>query len=239
MHVTRYKPLDTRVHRALGGSSRVQMLRVLREQARAMTVAEVAEQVGLHPNTVRQHLDHLVDVQLATREQERLGRPGRPHRVYAATPPESGPEGLGGGDSYRLLAGVLARHFEEVLPEPTAAAAAVGRAWGRRLTPATQQAERPDARQATGHVVQLLDGLGFSPRSDDTGQTIELHRCPFLQIAEEHPTAVCGVHLGLMQGAFTQLNSPVQVSRLDPFVAPGLCLAHLRPVPSQPERKPS
>lgn len=42
------------------------MLEVLRADGFPLDIAEIATRVGLHPNTVRLHLDHLVDAGLAT-----------------------------------------------------------------------------------------------------------------------------------------------------------------------------
>ena len=38
---------------------------------------------------------------------------------------------------------------------------------------------------------------------------------------------MCSVHLGLMQGAMQTWESPLTVDRLEPFVPPDLCVAHL------------
>ena len=58
---------------------------------------------------------------------------------------------------------------------------------------------------------------------------IELHACPFRDVALEHSEVVCGVHLGLIQGALDQMHTSPFTVRLEPFVSPGLCLAHLAP----------
>ena len=50
---------------------------------------------------------------------------------------------------------------------------------------------------------------------------------PFLELAEGYEQLVCRVHLGLMQGALTELGAPVTASRLEPFAEPDACLAHL------------
>jgi hypothetical protein len=36
-----------------------------------------------------------------------------------------------------------------------------------------------------------------------------------------------------MQGALTAMRAPVTVDRLDPFVEPDLCVAHLAPAPTR------
>ncbi len=43
---------------------------------------------------------------------------------------------------------------------------------------------------------------------------------------------VCSIHLGLIQGLLAELGAPVKAERLDPFVEPGLCIAHLSPTTS-------
>jgi predicted ArsR family transcriptional regulator len=49
-------------------------------------VAALAAATGLHPNTVRKHLATLVRVGLVVSGTDRVGRPGRPGRVYAPAP---------------------------------------------------------------------------------------------------------------------------------------------------------
>src|SRR5680860_116471 len=77
-------PVDPARHRVLAGVSRVQVLEVLRAQTAPLAVVVVADRVGLHPNTVRLHLDQLVEAGLVAREPEPRDRPGRPRLVYVA-----------------------------------------------------------------------------------------------------------------------------------------------------------
>ena len=223
-------PVDPARHRVLAGVSRVQVLEVLRAQTAPLAVVVVADRVGLHPNTVRLHLDQLVEAGLVAREPEPRDRPGRPRLVYVATPSTGGPDGGdhegAGRDGYRLLAEILASHLEGTTSHGAAEATAAGRSWGRMVS-AEPTSTPVSARQATDHLVQLLDELGFAPRTTGPTDPIELHRCPFRQVAEKHSPVVCGVHLGLMQGALDELASPVRATGLEPFVTPGLCLAHL------------
>jgi predicted ArsR family transcriptional regulator len=85
------------------------------------------------------------------------------------------------------------------------------------------------AEQAIAHLMDVLDELGFAPerRVSNGQQQVGLRHCPFLELAENRSSVVCPVHLGLMQGAMETWGAPVSVDRLDPFVEPDLCLAHL------------
>lgn len=79
--------------------------------------------------------------------------------------------------------------------------------------------------------MDLLAELGFEPEPADgrRAREIRLRHCPFQNLAEEHGEVTCALHLGLMQGALRDLQAPVTVDRLEPFVEPDLCVAHLAP----------
>jgi predicted ArsR family transcriptional regulator len=135
----------------------------------------------------------------------------------------------GGTRHYRLLAEILTTGLAAE-PNPAATAQAAGRAWGERLEPPTQKA--PSAEEAIEHLVGTLDELGFAPerRASKGWQQVGLRHCPFLELAETRAGVVCPIHLGLMQGALQTWAAPVTVERLEAFVEPDLCLAHVGPV---------
>lgn len=236
------EPIDPRAHRVLAGASRVRVLEHLRGRAAAATATEIGEHLGLHPNTVRLHLEQLTEAGLVTRTAQQRTGPGRPRWLYSARPVAPDPE----AESFRTLAGLLAGQLEATSDRPGDEAAAAGRAWGRTLV---GPREGTDPAAATADLVRLMDRLGFAPAQPDADGPVELHRCPFGEVAEQHSGVVCGVHLGLMQGALEALGAPLEATRLEPFVAPGLCLAHLTPpsgvggrgkrVPRTPHRQPT
>ncbi|WP_330342044.1 helix-turn-helix domain-containing protein [Streptomyces sp. NBC_00557] len=73
--------LQDPVGSSAGGESRTRVLDVLRAAPDGAGVRDIAEQTGLHPNTVRFHLDALVKEGLAESRTEGRGRPGRPRPV--------------------------------------------------------------------------------------------------------------------------------------------------------------
>jgi predicted ArsR family transcriptional regulator len=203
---------------------RREVLRVLRASPDPMSIAAIADMLGVHPNTVRFHLDGLAgDGQVEQVEPGRAG-PGRPPLMFAAVRQMD----RGGTRHYRLLAEILVTALAAER-DPPAKALAAGRAWGQRLEPLPGDAK--SAKMAIDHLVAVLDDLGFAPerRRTDGNQQIGLRHCPFLEIAENRSSVVCPVHLGLMQGAVQAWGAPVVVQRLDAFVEPDLCLAHLGP----------
>jgi predicted ArsR family transcriptional regulator len=130
-----------------------------------------------------------------------------------------------GPREYQVLSEILISHLAGE-PDADAKAQAAGRAWGRRLE-RPHTAPRPlGTQESSEHLVELLGELGFAPeRGDD--EMIGLRHCPFLDLVESQRSVVCPIHLGLMQGALENWDAPVTVDRLDAFVEPDLCLAHL------------
>jgi predicted ArsR family transcriptional regulator len=221
------------------GDSRARVLGVLQDANAPLGVAEVAERVGLHTNTARFHLDGLVDAGLAVRSSEARDQPGRPRSLYAASA-NSAPVGR---RSYRLLAEILTSYLASQNKRPDDAALAAGTEWGRFLATPPGPFRQVSAAEATEQLIDVLDDVGFAPQSTAARrgrQQVVLHHCPFREAAEEHRDVVCSVHLGLMRGLLDEIDAPVQVQRLDPFVEPDIkCVTHLvsRRRPGAPARR--
>jgi len=139
----------------------------------------------------------------------------------------------GGTRHYRILAEILITALAAER-NPRAKAVAAGRAWARELDSGLESlpAGVVGAEEAIDKLVAALDELGFAPerRNSNGEQQVGLRHCPFLELAETGASVVCPIHLGLMQGALETWAAPVSVDRLDVFVEPDLCLAHITPV---------
>lgn len=218
---------DVRVHRVLASISRIAVLETLREGGDPMGVRELAERMNLHDNTVRKHLDLLVENGFATRLRDGAGRRGRPRYLYAATPP--GPPSTDVRlHNYRLLASVFAAYLDDA-DDPEAVAEEAGRRFGVRSVGA-EVGDR-DPTTALQRVVRMLDDIGFRPEPAADGSEIRLRNCPFRELVRDRQSVVCATHLGLIRGALAQLGAPEQVVRLVPFVTPTLCLVEIGPHP--------
>lgn len=228
---------------------------MLRAAPAPLGVAEAARRMGLHPNTVRFHLDALVADGLAERRAVAPTGPGRPRTVYTVRPGMD----RGGHRDYRLLARMVLSRWAAADPaEARAEAMETGRAWGRFLVDPLPPYEPATPERSVAALLTLLDGLGFAPQPEgraslpqgrasrpeggasrpqgegradgETGRTperIRLRHCPFLELAEERSALVCPIHLGLMQGALAELGAPLTATALEPFAEPDSCVAHL------------
>lgn len=212
------------------GQRRASVLDLLRAARSPVSVRDVADRTGLHPNTARFHLDALVDAGLATRASRARAAPGRPSMAYQAVE-----GGTPGRRQYRLLAEILASLIAVVLAEPGEASVEVGREWGRYLTERPAPFQRTDACEAVEGLAAILRELGFAPEAvaDEAGYQLRLRQCPFREVAEVHQEVVCQLHLGLMQGALDQMRAPVTVDGLQPFAEASLCVARLAGAPAQ------
>ena len=204
---------------------RAEVLDVLRACADPVSIAHVAEAVGVHPNTARFHLDALVDQGAAVRTLDEPSGPGRPRTLYAPRPGMD----RGGARRYQTLSRILVSTMASGAAAEGDALAA-GRAWGAHLVRSPPPFARTDERRAVDALTTLLADLDFEPRHvPEPGGPgrIRLEHCPFLELAEEYGHVICPLHLGLMQGALTRLDAPVRAERLQPFAEPGACLVHL------------
>ncbi|MEQ4302008.1 helix-turn-helix domain-containing protein [Plantactinospora sp. B6F1] len=217
---------------------RADVLAVLRTSPLPLSITDIAERLGVHPNTVRFHLDTLAGTGQVERVQAAPAGPGRPALLFRIRPgmDPTGPR------NYRLLAGILAG---SVATDPAALGRATeaGRAWGRQLAESAARSAgspagpaEPSAGssadvedQAVDRLVELLGELGFAPERRSTGDVrqIGLRHCPFLDLVHTQAQVICQVHLALMQGALTGTGASATVERLEPFAEPDLCLAHL------------
>ena len=219
------------------GRSRADVLDMLRGAGGPLGVREVAQRMGLHPNTARFHLEALVEAGLAVRETEDRQTPGRPRIGYRTVA-----DGLAVRRRYRLLAEMLASLIAGTMPEPGKAAEEAGCEWGSYLTEQPPPYRRPTAEEAVVKLTAIMDELGFAPRAEAGGgdqYLLCLHQCPFREVAKHHRDVICSLHLGLIRGALARMRAPVTADRLEPFVEPSLCIARLMARHDPGERQPA
>ncbi len=193
-------------------------------------INDLATELGLHANTVRQHLEALAERGVAVRERAPSQGRGRPAWVFSAVPGASEPDPR--VRDYSGLAIALSRHIVRTSDNPSEDALEAGRTWGRELAENTfgeRQVKERDARGAEPRrkTLQLLDGLGFAPDADTQATTAALRRCPLLDAATRYPEVVCRVHLGIVRGALEVLGGDPDPTELIPFAEPGACRLNL------------
>ncbi|KQV07919.1 helix-turn-helix transcriptional regulator [Leifsonia sp. Root112D2] len=208
-------------HSALASRTRRDVLEFIAASAVPLGASEIAEHIDLHITTVRFHLDQLESAHLIRRDVEREGRRGRPRVVYRAMP------AVHQSTVHRQLIEVLAGALATDPDGGRARSVKAGQQWAQALVPEHTQ---PSTARSVDPLVTLLDELGFEPEleSDDDRHTIQLLSCPFREAALDHPSVVCSVHRGLIQGTLEKTGHDSGEAELHPFVQPELCTVTLR-----------
>jgi predicted ArsR family transcriptional regulator len=210
-----------------GGARRRQILDAIRRSPAPLGASEIAGQAGIHPNTARFHLSALTAAGVIDGMVEEPSGPGRPRVVYRARPGMA----LGAERRYHVLAEILLGCLAGTAAGRAAADA--GRAWGEHVIGRAAPPGPVSGADAVSRVLVLLDELAFAPETvtgeDGLPARVRLRHCAFLELAEHHRDIVCPLHLGLIQGAFAGLASPVTATELTPFAEAGACVVHLAP----------
>jgi predicted ArsR family transcriptional regulator len=202
------------VLRVLGDNTRYAIYLELARSPRPLVTAEIAETLGLHPNTVRPHLDRMRVVGLLDVTTDARGEVGRPQHRYALAldAPSLGLE----PPTMPVLARMVLAMARRLGASP-ADAIAVGIEEGAGR--ATGYAAAPSALEA---LVADLDRLGFDPvvtegvagepggatdeTLDDPVAVVAFANCPFGDLARAHPDLVCGLHRGLVSGFVAEMG---------------------------------
>ena len=192
------------VYKALGDDTRFALYSELAASRVPLTTSDLARRLGLHPNTVRPHLERMRDAGLLQVESTSSGAVGRPRHRYTPAP------GAPGIDldppAYNLLAALLAEVAveqdeggSESLGE---SARAVGRREARRLASKSKRSARPPKPACIEALRSAMERLGFEPSVEIDGDQAEMvfAHCPFRDVAEAHPEVVCQLHRGITEG---------------------------------------
>ncbi|MGH9226831.1 MAG: helix-turn-helix transcriptional regulator [Acidimicrobiales bacterium] len=185
--------------KALGDNTRYAIyLELARSQAPRST-SEIADTLGLHPNTVRPHLERMREVGLLAVEVDNRGSVGRPQHRYSLA---DGAPSLGfEPPAYPTLAHMLVQAALNAGISPEAAAVAA-RAEGR------ERASRAPRKGCVAALTGALAELGFDPAVATEGDlaTIAFTHCPYQELAESHPDLVCNLHRGLIEGFVEEIG---------------------------------
>ena len=189
--------------KALGDNTRYAIYLELARSARPLATADISDTLGLHPNTVRPHLERMRDAGLLDVEVGARGDVGRPQHRYSIAP-DAPSLGLEPPTMPVLARMVLA--MAQRLQASAADAEAVGEAEG--VSRALPYAAAPSTLEA---LVSDLDRLGFDPfvtdhHGDPDAAVVAFGHCPFADLAAQHPELVCGLHRGLVAGFVAEMG---------------------------------
>lgn len=186
--------------------SRVRILYLLQETSRR-PIDELCEETGLHPNTVREHLQRLIEGGYVIAETERRSTRGRPRTLYSAA--TGAPEAS-----------------SEIAREKVTEAARRGDMM-RRALPIPISHHGQEATHQLDALVEHLEESGFEPIIDDRNLTVDLTPCPHAAARPEDRPVLCQVHLALMQGVLAEAGGPLAAEFVHAAKDPAECIVQL------------
>lgn len=199
--------------------SRVQILHLLFEAGSSTTraelsISELCEATGLHPNTIREHLQRLIEGGYVIPTIEHRTTRGRPRTLYSAA------TGAPGASS-------------PVARDKAKAAARRGDLMRSMLPDATASDLGLEATYQLDALVEHLEESGFEPVVDDQRLTVDLSPCPHAAGRSEDRPMLCRVHLELMQGVLNEAGGPLEAECVRDAVLSSDCTVQLRDTTAQ------
>lgn len=198
------------------------------------TVSSLAVRTGQHENTIREHLDALVDEDLAVKYQSTEHLRGRPAWLYRLCD-DRDQSRIG---EYAGLASALAGSIARTSAHPKVDAIEAGKTWARELVQQIEFAPDDTHRHVAKasaiamrrNVISLLERLGFAPKANVDLTKNKLTRCPLLDAARQYPDIICNVHLGIVRGSLDEIGADahqINEAELLPFAEPGSCILRM------------
>jgi predicted ArsR family transcriptional regulator len=192
--------------------------------AAGVTASMVADEVGVHANVARHHLDKLAAggyLEVVTGKVAGAGA-GRPSKRYVVV-----------GDALRmndvefpvrsddLLLALLGRALDRLpYDEAEQIAEEVGQEYGRAmaegLTGDALASGRRSLRSAMQAVASALTAQGFAAHAESRNHKLRIinNHCPFGDVATEHPV-ICAVDRGMVKGMLAALVDAEDAAGLD------------------------
>jgi predicted ArsR family transcriptional regulator len=176
-----------------------------------LTTSVVADEVGVHPNVARHHLDKLsaggyLVVHTGKVVGGGAGRPSKRYSVVAGAVTEFPVR------SDDLVLSLLGRALTKLAPgEAEEMAEEIGAEYGRAMAAglngdALQHGHR-SMRSAIQAVADALTAHGFAAHAESRNDQLRIisDHCPFGNVAIDHPV-ICAVDRGMVRGMLSELT---------------------------------
>ncbi|MGK4065947.1 ArsR family transcriptional regulator [Rothia sp. HC945] len=193
-------------YRGLTQKSRLQVLHAV-QNGPGLQLRELAEETDLHVNTLRDHLKVLEDEGFVMRTRAETGRRGRPPHGFFP---------------------VRSTEHSEAARDRVRNARRRGDAF-RALEPELDHSDHigSDAVHQIDGLYEHLDDAGLEPRVNEEDLTVSLLPCLYQDMLDESQPFVCSVHARLVESQLEQMDGPLELRRLHPFVEPRRCVIAL------------
>lgn len=204
-----------------------EVLTTLQQFPDGARAVEIAEQLGMHVNTVRGHLEELLQQEAVRSISSPAQGRGRPSLIFQVRIPDNRSVAR---EYISLIEVMVSTLGDSARPdaESMARARELGRQWARHMSSAGHNWSTIE--EALTPLFHRLRDMGFDPSAqidEATGSAdLALLSCPF--VAGDLPPSpfVCAIHEGFIRET-VGTESPLQIS-LRPFDGEGRCTVNIR-----------
>jgi predicted ArsR family transcriptional regulator len=202
----------------LADETRYRIYRAVAERpGEDVTVAEIAERFGLHPNVARMHLSKLEQAGFLATDFRRTSGGGRPAKLYRLSdlvvtfgfPPRR----------YELLSRLALEALSAGGSRDDAVRVCreAGTAEGRRALAGEARAPR-DAAAVAELVRRVADEQGLLPEVTWRDEALEVvvNNCTFRELSGADPDLVCAMHRAFLEGLLEVVTAGLGRLRISP-----------------------
>ncbi len=213
---------EQRLTSVLADGTRYRIYRSIIEQPGSkVTVAEVAEQFGLHPNVARMHLTKLEQAGLLITSLRKGAAGGRPARLYELSgtvsslvmPPRR----------YDFLSSLALKALAETgdLDRVGAVCRAAGVDAGRVYIAAHPEYRRAGQKELVGAMLDVGEKAGMLPQVawDGNALALDVRNCAFKELSTSQPDLVCVMHRAYLEGFIEHLAGAGSDAAVEVFSA--------------------
>lgn len=205
---------------------RALILETVRNAGDSVLPKEVANQLKLHVNTVREHLVALAEEGYLTRRSLQNGGRGRPSIAYVASPSTFV------NPQYRVattLINLFTEHLDRMSPIPETEARRMGEALGRDLASHFNY-EQPIAKQ----VFRLAEKWGYEPRIHNRSDVLYLYSCPVQELRVDNVALIQQISRGVLNGILEECGLDPRDCHTSTYKKDHPCIVTLPPDSTNP-----
>ncbi|OKL38104.1 helix-turn-helix transcriptional regulator [Domibacillus mangrovi] len=209
--------MDTilKVTGTLADATRYSIYEYILKEHDKVTVQDVANEFGIHPNVARLHLTKLEDVQLICSHLNKTGKGGRPGKVYR--PAEEAVQLSFPHRDYQLLANILVETVqmfgEDGLKMAEVAAVKAGRraveSRAKNYVSSLTEDEKLSMLQSLATRIGYV--LEAEPKEDGWHVQFIIYNCPFKGMLHDEAEITCKIHTAFLKGTLEALFDDVEL----------------------------
>jgi predicted ArsR family transcriptional regulator len=201
-----------KITNVLSDPTRYSIYEYITKNHKNVTVQEIADKFSIHPNVARLHLSKLEDVNMLKSENRKTGKGGRPSRIYQLS--DDVIELNFPFRDYHLLAKIAIESMVQLGEIAEPALYETGRRFGyelmeNQITKYGLTSDQLTFDQKVEIFKSTCTMLGFYPdlyiQEGQKKLHLQVFNCPFREIAKEHKSTTCNMHIAFIKGLLESL----------------------------------